>query len=61
VAAHAIPPKLYAIKDNRHAHAARRPNIRGFHHQNLKAVTRIFFFMVYDQNYYNCFTLGGSI
>jgi hypothetical protein len=36
VAAHAIPRKLYAIKKNRYAHAARRPNIRGSHRQNLK-------------------------
>jgi hypothetical protein len=38
MAAHAIPRirKLYAIEDTRHAHAARRPNIRGSHHQNLK-------------------------
>jgi hypothetical protein len=47
----------YAIEDTRHAHAARRPKIRGSHHQNLKAVTRIFFFMVYYQNYHNCSTL----
>jgi hypothetical protein len=26
----------YAIEDTRHAHAARRPKIRGSHHQNLK-------------------------
>jgi hypothetical protein len=36
VAAHAIPRKLYAIKNTRHAHAAQRPNIRGSHRQNLK-------------------------
>jgi hypothetical protein len=36
VAAHAIPRKLYAIEDTRHAHAAPRPNIRGSHRQNLK-------------------------
>jgi hypothetical protein len=35
VAAHAIPRKLYAIKDTRHAHAARCPKIRGSHRQNL--------------------------
>jgi hypothetical protein len=26
----------YAIEDTRHAHAARRPKIRGSHHQNFK-------------------------
>jgi hypothetical protein len=26
----------YDIEDTRHAHAARRPKIRGSHHQNLK-------------------------
>jgi hypothetical protein len=36
VAAHAIPRKLYAIEDTRHAHAARRPNNCGSHCQNLK-------------------------
>jgi hypothetical protein len=36
VAAHAIPRKLYAIKDTRHTQGARRPNIRGSHRQNLK-------------------------
>jgi hypothetical protein len=31
------PRKLYfAIEDTRHAHAARRPKIRGSHYQNLK-------------------------
>jgi hypothetical protein len=43
VAAHAIPRKLYAIEDIRHAHAARRPNIRGSHRQNPKLQQEIFF------------------
>jgi hypothetical protein len=30
------PPYTYAIEDTRHAHATRRPKIRGSHHQNLK-------------------------
>jgi hypothetical protein len=33
----------YAIEDTRHAHAARRPKIRGSHHQNLKLQQEFFF------------------
>jgi hypothetical protein len=33
----------YAIEDTRHAHAARRPKIRGSHHQNLKLQQDFFF------------------
>jgi hypothetical protein len=44
VAAHAIPRKLYAIEDTRHAHAARRPNIRSSHRQNLKSCNKNFFY-----------------
>jgi hypothetical protein len=36
VEAYAIPRKLYAIEDTRHAHAAQGPNIRDSHRQNIK-------------------------
>jgi hypothetical protein len=61
VAAHAILRKLYAIIDTRHAHAARRPKIRGSHRQNLCCNKKRKKFMVYDQNYFNCSTLAAPI